>query len=177
MNVTHEEDILKAMSRTKNRVCVSFDLDEVVIAPEGFPNVEPKPVNPVALVRRERIREGVPALTDALHSIGCDIWVYTGQYASEGQIRTLMGLYKIQVDGIVNGMKNRKSMSGIRERFSERYDVSIHVDAEGIICVDTKNKTYEMVDLVRGAGEWASEAIGVIREADAVKRALAKENG
>lgn len=176
VNVTQEEDILKAMSRTKNRICVSFDLDEVIIAPEGFQNIEPKPRNPVALMYRESIREGVPALIDALHNLGCDIWVYTGQYTSESQIRILLGLYKIKVDGIVNGMKNRKSMSGIKERFNERYDASIHVDVEGITCVDTKNKTYDTVDLVRGAGEWASEAIGIIREMDAVKKTLAKGN-
>ncbi len=35
VNVTHEEDIRKAMEKTSNVKCASFDFDEVVLANRG----------------------------------------------------------------------------------------------------------------------------------------------
>ena len=172
VNVTHESEILRAMRSTQNKICVSFDLDEVILAEEGSEHTEKKPLNPLVLGCRERIREGVPALIDALHSMGCDIWVYTGSYASEKYIRTLLRPYHVHVDGVVNGMKNRKTDKGLSTRFKERYDVSVHVDTESVTCVDTKSKNYEMTDLRNGPSVWAAEAIGIIRGADMVKKAL-----
>lgn len=172
VNVTHESEILQAMRSTQNKICVSFDLDEVILAEEGSEHTEKRPLNPLVLGYRERIREGVPALIDALHSMGCDIWVYTGSYASEKYIRTLLRPYHVHVDGVVNGMKNRKTDKELSVRFKERYDVSVHVDTESVTCVDTKSKNYEMTDLRNGPSAWAAEAIGIIRRTDMVKKAL-----
>lgn len=174
VNITHEDEILEAMRRTENRICVSLDLDEVIITADGEKHTESLPGNPLRLLYPERIREGVPALIDALQHLGCDIWVYTGQYKSASAIRRHLSLYGIRVDGIVNGLKDRKPASRISEHFTERYDVSVHVDVEGIICVDTKNKSYDAVELVKGKTAWASEAISVIRDMETVKKALAK---
>lgn len=175
VNITHENEILEVMNRTKNRVCASFDLDEVILAAEGAVNIEPKPSRLTAALYRDKIREGVPALMDALRLLGCDLWVYTGQYRSESSIRRLLRLYGVTVDGIVNGMKNRKSTDRITQHFKERYDASIHVDAEEIICVDTKNHTYDTVEMTSGASAWASEAIVAIRGMETVQKALAKD--
>ena len=172
VNITHESEILRAMRSTQNKICVSFDLDEVILAEEGSEHTEKKPLNPLVLGCRERIREGVPALIDALHRMGCDIWVYTGSYASEKYIRTLLRPYHVHVDGVVNGMKNRKTDKELSVRFRERYEVSVHVDTESVTCVDTKSKNYEMTDLRNGPSVWASEAIGIIRGTDMVKKAL-----
>lgn len=171
VNVTHEKEILRAMRSTQNRICVSFDLDEVILTKEAE-HAEKKPLNPLVLGCRERIREGVPALIDALHRMGCDIWVYTGSYASEKYIRTLLYPYHIHVDGVVNGMKNRRADKGLSARFKERYDVSVHVDTASVTCVDTKNRNYEISDLKNGPSAWASEAIGIIRGTDMVKKVL-----
>ena len=176
VNVTQESDIIKTMSKSQNRICASFDLDEVILVPKDASNVEPRPKSPLSLFYKESVREGVPALIDALRCMGCDIWVYTGQYLSEGYIQTLLRLYQAKPDGVINGMKNRSSSGKIAERFSKRYDVSIHVDAKGIVCVDTKNKTFDTADLVKGDTMWASEAISIIRNMETVKRALSSEN-
>ena len=176
VNFIHESEILQSLRNTNNRVCVSFDLDEVIRVPGDAKNVEPKPKNVRSLLYRETIREGTPALIDALRRMGCDIWIYTGQYLSEGHIRALLKLYHVKVDGVVNGMKNQKAMGNVKKHFTERYDASVHVDVNGVTCVDTKSRSYATTDLTKGESQWASEAIAAIREMETIKRLLSEDN-
>ena len=51
----------------------------------------------------------------------------------------------MKVDGVVNGLRNREHRADLRKLFNENYDVSLHIDAGSIVCVNTRTRAYDVV--------------------------------
>ena len=157
VNVTHVDDIRHVLEHATHPVCISFDLDEVLLCTNGQTKPESRLLYPRSLLFRGRIREGASALIRELRRSGCEIWVYTSGYTSDRMIRLLLGAYRIKVEGVVNGMKKKRS-SRLAEDFKRTYRLSLHIDSTDVLCVDTADGGFEQVDLKRGDALWASEA-------------------
>ena len=169
VNVTTDEEIQEVLNRSENAVCASMDLDEIIMVKDGARPMEPKPW--CAFLFRERIREGVPALISELQKMGCDVWVYTGGYYSTAYIRALLRAYRVQPNGIINGLRVKKRAGQIRASFRSKYAVSVHCDTENVTCVRTGSKEYDIAELSGDEITWASETMKAIRGMDSVRNA------
>jgi len=156
VNVTHEEDIISAINRTDRNMCISFDLDEVIINHnEKYSNDDPLPF-PMNKNFPEQVKKHVGPLTNELHRLGFDIWIYSGSFRSENELRALLKQHGIEFDGIINNMKSKKNNTRISNAFSEKYKIILHADDDGILWVDPKTKEFDNIDLQPGKN-WASQ--------------------
>ena len=139
-----EEDIQRMLQASRNDRRVTLDLDEVVFRSEGEGPVEKLPFF-LRLRYKQRLRLGIPALFRFLSNKGYDIWVYSAKYYSFRQIQALFMLYGTRVTGVVTGTagKGRLVHERLKESVSEHYPTTIHIDAHGILKVDSRNKDYE----------------------------------
>lgn len=162
VNVTPLDEILKTIASSNKDRCVSFDLDEVLITEENnkFPS---------KLIYKKTLKKNAGTLIRELREMGFDVWVYTGKYHSKQYIEGLFRLNHTKVDGIVNGMKNKKSSEKLRQAFRDKYLISLHVGNDSVTCVDTKTKEYELVDFESNEHNWAAEAMTNILALEHIK--------
>lgn len=164
VNVSTEEEIISAVNHSSRNMCASFDLDEILLT-DGSTYPEHKELSfPFDRIYRKTLRRNASVLINELHSMGFDVWVYTGEYYPEAYLRLLFRLHGTKVDGIINGMRHRKTKSRIREAFSNKYRISLHVDNDDVTCVRTKTKEYEMFCMDSVNQDWASEVVSRLRE-------------
>lgn len=163
MNLSTDEEIISRVEASKRSLCVSFDLDEVLLENDSNIRKSEKPFSSFLLPRSVPLRKQTGALVNSLHRLDCDVWVYTGQYLSAFSIRNLFRLHGCRVDGIVNGMKTKNYSPEVREAFRRKYEYSIHIDRENVLCVNTRTGNYDSRELSGGIG-WASEAFAAVKE-------------
>lgn len=163
VNGTTVEKIVSAVNSSENHMCVSFDLDEVLICDSSRYPADRPPAFPFSLKYRETIRENAGAMIAQLRGQGFDVWVYTGSYLSEEYIERLLHLHKADVSGIMNGMNRKKTGGTISKTFRKKYDVMAHVDNDSLIVINTRTKDYESAELPDGAG-WAAAVPQKIRD-------------
>lgn len=164
VNVSTDEEIISAVNSSSRNMCVSFDLDEVLLTDGSTYPVHKEFSFPFDRIYRKTLRRNASILIKELQAMGFDVWIYTGEYYPEAYLRLLFRLHGTKVDGIINGMRHRKTKSKIREAFSNKYRVSVHIDNENVTCVKTKKKEYEMFFIDSENQDWASEAISRLRE-------------
>lgn len=162
-----EEDIQRMLQASRNDRRVTLDLDEVVFRSEGEGPVEKLPFF-LRLRYKQRLRLGIPALFRFLNNKGYDIWVYSAKYYSFRQIQALFMLYGTRVTGVVTGTagKGRLVHERLKESVSEHYPTTIHIDAHGILKVDSRNKDYEEYDLNETGAQWSRQIMDLIEALD-----------
>jgi hypothetical protein len=163
VNVTTEEEIIKAVNSSYNDYCLSIDLDEVLINDDENDDLSEAVFFPLNLIYPQKIRKNAAAMIAELQKQGFDVWVYSGQYYSTTYIKQLLFFHKIKPTGIINGMKNRKPRSGMAEAFREKYKEIVHIDNESALIVNPKSKEFNTVEVSSGK-EWANEIVKKIQE-------------
>lgn len=163
VNVTTEEEIIKAVNSSYNDYCLSIDLDEVLINDDENDDLSEAVFFPLNLIYPQKIRKNAAAMIAKLQKQGFDVWVYSGQYYSTTYIKQLLFFHKIKPTGIINGMKNRKPRSGMAEAFREKYKEIVHIDNESALIVNPKSKEFNTVEVSSGK-EWANEIVKKIQE-------------
>ncbi len=163
VNVTTEEEIIKAVNSSYNNYCLSIDLDEVLINDDENDYLSEAVFFPLNLIYPQKIRKNAAAMIAELQKQGFDVWVYSGQYYSTTYIKQLLFFHKIKPTGIINGMKNRKPGSGMAEAFREKYKEIVHIDNESALIVNPKSKEFNTVEVSSGK-EWANEIVKKIQE-------------
>ncbi|MBQ7429154.1 MAG: ParB N-terminal domain-containing protein [Butyrivibrio sp.] len=163
VNVTTEEEIIKAVNSSNNDYCLSIDLDEVLINDDENDYLSEAVFFPLNLIYPQKIRKNAAAMIAELQKQGFDVWVYSGQYYSTTYIKQLLFFHKIKPTGIINGMKNRKPRSGMAEAFREKYKEIVHIDNESALIVNPKSKEFNTVEVSSGK-EWANEIVKKIQE-------------
>lgn len=158
VNVTPDHEIIALMETLKNSMCISFDLDEVLL--------EENPDSQAMGIYSKRIRLHAAEMIEEFRKMGFDIWVYTGEYYSEDYIHALFHRKNTSIDGIVSGLSKRKGESNLREAFRKKYKISIHIDNETIIYVDTIEKSYEIYDIIEDGERWAAAVTRKMKELD-----------
>lgn len=164
VNVSKDEEIISAVNKSSRNMCVSFDLDEILLTDGStYPKHKELPF-PFDKIYRKTLRRNASILINELHSMGFDVWIYSGEYYPETYIRFLFRLHGTKVDGIINGMRHRKNKTLVREAFSNKYRISLHVDNDDVTCVRTKTREYEMFGIDSVNQDWASEVVSRLRE-------------
>lgn len=164
LNVSTVEDILSNVSNSSRNMCVSFDLDEILLTDGEIYPAHKELHFPFRRMYPRTLRKNVPVLINELHAMGFDVWVYSGEYVSESHIQRLFRLHHVKVDGIITGLRRRNTSLRIREVFSGKYRISLHVDNQDVVCVKTKTKEYETFPIDSVQKDWASEVILRLRE-------------
>ena len=175
VNVIQDDVIINALKGSKNKLCASFDFDEVMITDGQDVKADRKLIWPFNRIYKKTFRKNIPILINELRDMGFDVWIYTGDFHSMEYINMLLKLHNTKVDGIVNGLTKKTSGKKLQEIFAGNYNLSVHIDNDSVICVDTVSKEYEMKDVESDSDSWASDIMLNLKEMDKIK-ALAGEN-
>lgn len=139
---------------------------------------------PFSQFYKKTLRRNVPMLIEELHRMGFDVWVYSGDFLSEADIRILFRLHHVRVDGMVIGMHRRSGQKHIREAFSRIYRISLHVDDESVMVTNGKLYGFNVYQLDAQDDDWEQKIIDRVREIQArearirqAEEALEKKNG
>ncbi len=165
VNLTHENDLDRMLSRAENSRRAAFDLDEVVFCRDAAEAERPLPF-PARLLYRERIRRSIPGLFSALKKRGFDVWVYTSGGYSMDHIERLLKKHRVQVTGIVCGGKKIMGMSApdaeAAQRIARHYRSTLHIDAEAVVCSDGETKAFRHIPLTPSGEGWAQDVIAAV---------------
>ena len=163
INATDDQKILLELGNSDKKMCVSFDLDEVLLTDGERCEKDRELCFPLNRIVTKTLRKNAGILMNELTKAGFDVWVYTGCWYSEDDIRALLRLGRTAAYGIVNGAGRRKT-GKIREAFREKYTVSLHIDNESIIAVNTETGEHRTADLSGNPETWAADAMKAIKE-------------
>lgn len=154
VNPTLDADIISAINQSQKDLCVSFDLDEVLLSRDAvsFPR---------KLLIKQDLRRNVGLLVNELQKHGCDVWVYSGSFLSQRYVDLLFALQHARITGLINGLQKKKTSTDVRKAFDKQYRMRIHVDNESLLCVNTQTKVFHTVNLPH-QGDWANEAFDAI---------------
>ena len=166
-NPVEEKEILRILDASAHDRRVALDLDEVVFA-RGDAPAEKKLPFPLSRLYRERLSLGIPALFRFLAVKGYDVWVYSAEYHSADYVRALFRMYHAPVTGVVTGT-GRKAPEGVKagkqleEKIREKYDLTLHVDRDLVLRIDSRTKGMEEFPLVSGAADgWSGEIMDIV---------------
>ena len=156
----------------KEKMRVSFDLDEVLfVSPETHKTEPPLPY-PLRSFFKERLRLGTPALVNELQKLGYEVWVYTSSFRTERYIRRLFHFYGVRFDGIVNGERHLREVQGknsviLPQKMPTRYRISLHIDDEEVICSGAGQYGFQAYRLDAQDDDWKEK---IIRRAEQIKK-------
>ena len=166
VNLVNDEDVNRMLQATTNTRIASFDLDEILLTDN--PDDQARIIDDIFSRKITiRLRKGVPELFNALHEAGYDIWIYSADYNSEEYISTFFSMYCLTVDGIINGVtEKRRTNSSERAHFKElmagKYTNSLHIDDLSVVSVDNANKDFQQYDIE--GSDWAQGVIDIIKK-------------
>lgn len=162
INTVPDTKIISKVEKSRHDMVASFDLDEVLLAGDSEPSGKDLPF-PLNKIFPQRVRKNTGALVKELRKMGFAIWIYTGDYHDNTYLKTMLALHGIRVDGIVSGLKRKKSGSTLRQAFSKKYCVSVHVDNESVLMVNTRSMDYVTETLPKKAF-WAVETLACVKK-------------
>ena len=156
----------------KERMRVSFDLDEVLFVSPKTHKTEPELPFPLKNFFRERLRLGTPELINSLQKMGYEVWVYTSSFRSERYIRQLFRLYGIRFDGIINGTRHLQEVQGknksiLPQKLPNRYRISLHIDDEEVICSAAGQYGFRAYQLNAQDDDWKEK---IIQRAEEIRK-------
>lgn len=165
VNITQDEDIYAAVNKSKHDKCVTIDFDEVLFS-DSIQRNSDSITFPYNLIYKKNIRENANLLVREFQQMGYDVWIYTGSYLSDTYIRGLFRMNKCHVNGIVNGLNEKKNPQRLKEIFRQKYSTVLHVDNEAFTIVNTRNKKYDIVDISSAEKEWAASVVSHVKSFD-----------
>ena len=177
VNLTHEADVKKMLSKTKNDKRVALDLDEVVFGKEGEQPLEKQLPFPFNHEYKERLRSGIPALFHYLSKHGYDIWVYTSNYYSFDYLKQMFKRYHVKVDGVITGNFKRSDASKnmIDKMIQEKYKTTVHVDRETVLKTIVNSDEFIDKTIATGKHNWSLAVMKIMDELEAAKIVAAQQ--
>ena len=163
VNVSQESDIIDAVNRSDNKLCISIDLDEVLMYNGTDYPADMELIFPFNIFLPGKIRKNAPYMIKELQKNGFDVWVYTGSYKSVQYIDRFLRMHKINVQGIINGMKTKKVSGNMMNAFKEKYKTIVHLDNDSVLIVKPENREFDTYELNNGS-EWANDTVVKIKE-------------
>lgn len=164
VNVSTDDEIISAVNSSERNMCVSFDLDEILLTDGSVYPAHKELSFPLNKLYPKTLRRNAGVLINELREMGFDVWVYSGEYLPETYIRSLFRIHGTGIDGVINSMRRKDSKSRVREAFTNKYRISLHADNNGVTCVKTKTRDYEIYDIDSENEDWASEILQRLKE-------------
>ncbi len=168
VNAISETEVIAAINSSDKRMCVSFDLDEVLLTDRHSELADHRLIFPYNFIIRRTLRKHAGNLINELRGLGFDVWVYSGSAVSREEVHRLMSLHKARVDGMVMLLKG-KSSSNLQQAFRDKYELSLHIDNENLLWVNTRTREYDSIPVAGGAA-WAADALAKVRGLEELKR-------
>ena len=168
VNAISEAEIISAINRSDKRMCASFDLDEVLLTDRRSGLADHRLMFPYNFTFKHTLRKNACLLINELQALGFDVWVYSGSTISREEVDRLMWLHKAKVNGMVMRLKG-KSSGTLQQAFSNKYELSLHIDNENLLWVNTGSKEYASIPVASGTA-WAADVLTKVRELDELKR-------
>ena len=155
---------MKRNDTDREKMRVSFDLDEVLFVSPQTHKTEPELMFPLNKIFKERLRLGTPELIKKLQEMDYEVWVYTSSFRSERYIRLLFRSYGVKFNGIINGQRHLKEVQAdkkqiLPQKVPSRYRISLHVDDESVICSLGRQYGFEAYQLDAQDDEWKEKVI------------------
>lgn len=155
---------MKKNDSAREKMRVSFDLDEVLFVNPETHKTEPELKFPLNKIFKERLRLGTPELVRKLQEMDYEVWVYTSSFRSERYIRLLFRSYKVRFNGIINGQRHLKEVQAnkkqiLPQKVPSRYRISLHVDDESVICSLGRQYGFEAYQLDAQDDDWKEKVI------------------
>lgn len=162
VNLVHDEDIERMMDSSENDSRAVFDLDEVLLCAEGDTPAD-IPYGPMKDKVLGHLRSGVPEVIRALQEKGYDIWVYSGDYHSEGEINMIFELYDLKITGAINGMNGKPAgySKETEHKLKQKYSRTIHIDRTNMLFTHSDVKGFEDIEL-EDPSDWKSSVLKVL---------------
>ena len=164
VNLTHEADVRRYLSKSTHQRRVAFDLDEVVFNAKRGETAEKRLPLPLSLRYTEPLRLGIPALFRFLDKKGYDVWVYTARYESDEHVRHFFLAYHAPVTGVITGV-NRKA-AGDREKMEQslksQYTETVHIDGDTVLRVFADTGCFEEYTCSGEASSWSREMMDIV---------------
>lgn len=169
LNLTHENDILDIIEKSKNSKRVTVDLNELVFVDEAEYPIEKKLSFPANLNYKENVRLGFPALCRFLQSYGYDVWVFTSDYMSVDHIEGLLKKYHVKPDGIITASgriekTNNEKKKRIKEIIKKKYLRTLNLYNDMMIVIDSSSGDYDNVPLEGSANEWVKAVENAVKK-------------
>lgn len=176
VNLTHEADVKKMLSKTKNDKRVALDLDEVVFGKEGEDNLEKKLPFPFDHEYKQRLRSGIPALFNYLNRHDYDVWVYTSNYYSFDYLKQMFKRYHVKVNGVITGNSKRsaESKNRINKMILEKYKTTVHVDRKAVLKTFSDNDEFIEKEIIPDKQNWSLAVMKLMDEIEAADMAAAQ---
>lgn len=148
VNLIHDEDIERMMDSSTNTRRAVFDLDEVLFAAaDAESDAIPEQFHADRIPAR--LRAGAAELIRVLQKKGYDIWVYTGNYYSEGMISIFFELYDLKITGVINGVNDKAAgySKETNSKLRKKYTETIHIDNNNMLITHSEVKGFEDIEL------------------------------
>ena len=165
VNLMHEADVEKTLANSTHEKRAALDLDEVVFQPQAGAPCEAPARFPRNMIYKERLRLGIPALFHFLAANGYDIWLYSRSYYSADYIERLFKSYRVRVTGVISAMhKRRAGESGkkIETAICTKYAVTLHIDRDAVLRVNSREKTYSEAPLAAAEEDWSRAVMAAV---------------
>lgn len=172
LNLTHEEDIVNIIEKSRNTKRVTIDLNELIFVKEADCPIEKKLHFPANIRYKQNIRLGFPALCRFLQSRGYDVWVFTSDYCSVDYIEGLLGRHRIKPDGIItaSGRLQKTSESKknhIKEIMKKKYKTTLNLYNDMVIAIDGQSGEYDQVAIDCPAHDWSAAVEDAVKKIEA----------
>lgn len=169
VNIIHADTLKEMITKTENSKRVTFDLDEVLLT-----SIEDNmaPILDQLFSRRikERIRLGAPEVIKEFQAKGYDVWVYTAGYLSEEYINDFFSMYRIEINGIVNGVNekrsaNKEEIKRVRQMMADKYKSAVHIDNESVLLTNPGSDVkFEQFDILDKGDDWSGGILNILNE-------------
>ncbi|MBZ9780048.1 hypothetical protein K9857_00585 [Pseudomonas sp. REP124] len=164
----------------RQRIRVSFDIDDTLACLPHHSDVEPGPMPD--FVHRwlgEPLRIGTRSLTRELRRQGCSIWVYTSSGRTPSYIRRWLLLYGIHVDGVVNSVRHNQALTergmvNSPSKLPTAFDIDLHVDDSEGVKAEGHDHGFRVVVVRPDDARWAQRVLDSVAEVQAV---VARQQG
>jgi hypothetical protein len=106
-----------------------------------------------------------------LRGRGCNVWIYTTSERTPFQIRLWLLLHGLRVDGIVNGERHRRELSGrkfsrLPSKYPPAFGIDLHVDDSEGVRMEGDQHGFRVVIVRLEDEDWAAKVLNAAAELD-----------
>lgn len=156
----------------KNKMRISFDLDDTLFVSEEKFKTEQALRFPFCMIYKERLRLGTIKLMKYIYQQGMELWIYTTSYRSERYIQGLFHCYGIKLDYIVNGRKHAKEVQaghieGMPSKYPSKYRIDLHIDDDRSVAENGKIYGFHVFIVGSQDDDWVDN---IIKEIEKIRK-------
>jgi hypothetical protein len=105
---------------------------------------------------------------DELRRGGCNLWIYTSSERTSFQIRLWLFLHGVRVDGVVNGARHRRALSGrgfqqLPSKYPPAFGIDLHVDDSEGVRMEGEQHHFPVIIVSSEDQCWTQRVLGAVK--------------